>query len=269
MPRLSSCCDVRCQVRRLLAQCATRREMSTCNLACKRRAIRVCACARVRVCACARVRVCACAARAAGVRAVRAVSALCVRVLVTGYLAPFRVQRYDLSHSSASGTTATISLELPEAGCEWCTVDGSRDPHAHLTRVGVGLATALDPTKAIWGALLDGLKKAYGTELDGVRLLRHSHIYLPADGDKDQVLATIDVATGGSGREQSCETVAVGASAIDAALVAIADAIEYAVLDGTPLCILPEQEENGFISQKAPQEPRGGALRVSTSTYSI
>ena len=42
-----------------------------------------------------------------------------------------------------------------------------------------------------------------------------------------------------------------------------------AVLDGTPLCILPEQEENGFISQKAPQEPRGGVLRVSTSTYSI
>ena len=83
------------------------------------------------------------------------------------------------------------------------------------------------------------------------------------------MLATIDVATGGSGREQSCETVAVGASAIDAALVAIADAIEYAVLDGTPLCILPEQEENGFISQKAPQEPRGGVLRVSTSTYSI
>ena len=41
------------------------------------------------------------------------------------------------------------------------------------------------------------------------------------------------------------------------------------MLDGTPLCILPEQEENGFISQKAPQEPRGGVLRVPTSTYSI
>lgn len=92
------------------------------------------------------------------------------------------MQQYAITHSSAAGTTATISLELPEAGYGWCSREASCDAYAHLTRVNVGSSTATDPTHAIWGALVDGLKKAYSAELDGLRLLRHSLVFLPADG---------------------------------------------------------------------------------------
>ena len=92
------------------------------------------------------------------------------------------MQQYALSHSCDTGSTATISLELPEGGFDWCSRDASQDAYAHLTRVQVGIATAKDPTHAIWGALLAGLKKAYGAELDGLKLRRHSLVFLPSDG---------------------------------------------------------------------------------------